>query len=39
MDGIHDLGGKQGFGHVQPLTAARPADHDHRHDHRHDHEE
>ncbi len=24
MDGIHDLGGMQGFGHVQELTAAGP---------------
>jgi len=24
VDGIHDMGGMQGFGHVQPLTAAPP---------------
>ena len=24
MDGIHDMGGMQGFGHVQQLTAAPP---------------
>ena len=24
MDGIHDMGGKQGFGHVPPLTAEPP---------------
>ena len=24
MDGIHDMGGRQGFGHVRPLTAEPP---------------
>lgn len=27
MDGIHDMGGMQGFGHVQKLTAAPPFQH------------